>query len=94
VAQKTASWNNTQPWQVVIASGAAVERFRAMVIEKASRADPPASDFPNSLDMDVIETWAIRRALAKTGGNVSQAARRLGINRTTLYNRMENWHRP
>ena len=46
VAQKTASWNNTQPWQVVIASGPAVERFRAMMVEKASRSDPPASDFP------------------------------------------------
>jgi len=35
----------------------------------------------------------IEAALALTNGNVSEAARRLGINRTTLYNRMESWQR-
>ena len=28
-AQRTASWCNSQPWQVIIASGEAKERFRA-----------------------------------------------------------------
>jgi two-component system response regulator HydG len=51
--------------------------------------EPPASDFPNSLDMDVIETWAIRRALAKTGGNVSQAAKLLGMSRDTLHTKIK-----
>lgn len=45
-AQKTASWNNTQPWQVVIASGAAVERFRALMLSLASGGAEPSSDFP------------------------------------------------
>ena len=27
-AQKTASWCNSQPWQLVIASGAATKKFR------------------------------------------------------------------
>lgn len=35
----------------------------------------------------------IEAALALANGNVSEAARRLGINRTTLYNRMESWQR-
>ena len=35
----------------------------------------------------------IEAALELCNGNVSHAARRLGINRTTLYNRMESWHR-
>ena len=35
----------------------------------------------------------IEAALKLANGNVSQAARRLGINRTTLYNRMEAWTR-
>ena len=33
----------------------------------------------------------IEAALRLTHGNVSQAARLLGINRTTLYNRMESF---
>ena len=50
------------------------------------------------IDLDMtLGAWErsyIEAALELSGGNVSQAARRLGINRTTLYNRMENWHRP
>jgi len=34
-AQRAASWGNTQPWSVVVASGAAVERFRAGMLEAA-----------------------------------------------------------
>jgi len=43
-----------------------------------------------------LGTWEscyIEAALELSGGNISQAARRLGINRTTLYNRMESRHR-
>jgi nitroreductase len=32
VAQRTASWCNTQPWQVLITRGAATERFRAAML--------------------------------------------------------------
>lgn len=39
------------------------------------------------------ERGYIEAALALSNGNVSEAARRLGINRTTLYNRMESWQR-
>ena len=50
------------------------------------------------IDLDAtLGAWErsyIEAALELSGGNVSQAARRLGINRTTLYNRMENRHRP
>jgi nitroreductase len=39
-AQRTASWCNSQPWQVVIASGAARERFRKLIYaEEASGAE-------------------------------------------------------
>ena len=41
---------------------------------------------------DVIKHWErgfVEAALALTNGNLSQAARRLGINRTTLYSRMQ-----
>jgi two-component system nitrogen regulation response regulator GlnG len=35
----------------------------------------------------------IEAAVDLSNGNMSEAARRLGINRTTLYNRMESWNR-
>ncbi len=46
-------------------------------------------DMPGTLDMDQIETWAIRRALKQTGGNVSQAARVLGMSRDTLHTKLK-----
>ena len=52
-------------------------------------AETQSTDFPTSLDMDVLETWAIRKALVKTGGNVSQAARLLGMSRDTLHTKIK-----
>ncbi|MBX9580822.1 MAG: sigma 54-interacting transcriptional regulator [Gemmataceae bacterium] len=49
----------------------------------------PAADAPPSLDMDAIETWAIRRALKQTGGNVSHAAKLLGMSRDTLHTKLK-----
>jgi nitroreductase len=46
VAQRTASWCNSQPWQVVIASGEAKERFRKAIYAEASSGAPHDSDFP------------------------------------------------
>jgi len=45
-AQRTASWCNSQPWQVVIASGAAKERFREAIHAKARSGAPEDNDFP------------------------------------------------
>ncbi|MDE2331437.1 MAG: nitroreductase family protein, partial [Bradyrhizobium sp.] len=39
-AQRTASWCNSQPWQVVIVSGAAKERFREAIYAEASAGAP------------------------------------------------------
>ena len=36
LAQRTASWCNSQAWQVTIASGAALERFRDALVDAAS----------------------------------------------------------
>jgi Nif-specific regulatory protein len=46
-------------------------------------------EVPSSMDMDDLETWAIRRALKHTAGNVSQAARVLGISRDTLHTKLK-----
>src|SRR5690349_14011726 len=46
VAQRTASWCNSQPWQVVIASGDAKERFRTLIHAEAASGAPENTDFP------------------------------------------------
>jgi nitroreductase len=44
-AQRTASWCNSQPWQVVIASGEARERFRKEIYAAVSSGAPQDGDF-------------------------------------------------
>jgi nitroreductase len=44
-AQRTASWCNSQPWQVVIASGEAKEKFRKAIYAEASSGAPADGDF-------------------------------------------------
>ena len=45
-AQRTSSWCNSQAWQVTIASGAAVERFREAMWNAARSGSDKGSDFP------------------------------------------------
>jgi nitroreductase len=44
-AQRTASWCNSQPWRIVIASGPAKERFRGEIYAAASSGAPQQGDF-------------------------------------------------
>lgn len=44
-AQKTASWCNSQPWQVAIFSGGAVTAFGEAMYKAASERAPPVTDF-------------------------------------------------
>jgi len=46
VAQRTASWCNSQPWQLVITSGAETRKFRDVMVAAATSGEPEAPDFP------------------------------------------------
>ena len=46
VSQRTASWCNSQPWQLAIASGAATRKFRDAIYGAASSGKPNTGDFP------------------------------------------------
>jgi nitroreductase len=46
LAQRTASWCNAQPWQLVITSGEATERFRRALLEEMQRPHAEAADEP------------------------------------------------
>jgi DNA-binding NtrC family response regulator len=58
-------------------------------VSELASAAAAAADLPPSLDMDEIETWAIRRALKQTNGNVSHAAKVLGMSRDTLHTKIK-----
>lgn len=45
LAQRTASWCNAQPWQLVITSGEATERFRSALYEEMQRSSDEPPDF-------------------------------------------------
>src|SRR2546425_8066972 len=45
VSQRTASWCNSQPWQVLIASGAAKEKFRKAIYAEAASGAKDDHDF-------------------------------------------------
>jgi transcriptional regulator with PAS, ATPase and Fis domain len=44
---------------------------------------------PNEINLKRLSSSAIERAIKASGGNMSEAARRLGISRNTLYRRMK-----
>jgi transcriptional regulator with PAS, ATPase and Fis domain len=44
-----------------------------------------------SYNLDDVEKMVIRRTLARHQGNISRAARELGLTRTSLYRRMEKY---
>ncbi len=46
LAQQTPSWCNCQPWQVVLVSGEAIERFRDQLYAHAAQGNPAKPDFP------------------------------------------------
>lgn len=51
-----------------------------------------AGDFLfDDLNLQKLEAWAVRKALARHGGNVSQAAEELGLSRGALYRRIEQY---
>lgn len=44
-AQSAPSWNNVQPWQVIITMGQGTDRFREMISARARQSTPGMSDF-------------------------------------------------
>ena len=46
VAQKAASWCNSQPWQIIITSGDETARFREAMYNAARNGAPQRGDFP------------------------------------------------
>jgi DNA-binding NtrC family response regulator len=67
---------------MILAAGPVLDAGDFGLLPQARPADPP-------LALDSVERDAIRRALEKHAGNISHAARTLGLTRPALYRRME-----
>jgi DNA-binding NtrC family response regulator len=52
------------------------------------RPQPRESDESGEHSLEIVERRHIERALAAAGGNKAEAARLLGIDRTTLYRKL------
>lgn len=79
-----------------LAIGATRAARRALGLEREGTIQPrPAADLLGRNDdlsgFDKAERAAVARALARAGGNVSAAARALGIGRATMYRRMSRF---
>jgi len=76
---------------VILSESMAIEpgdlRFSAPPPDSSSDAE---ASF-DTLNLDDLEQKAVRKALSKHGGNVSQAAEELGISRRALYRRIEKY---
>ena len=88
---------NVRQLRAVLESAAAMSESEVIQAEmlpltglsEPTPAKPVSADAPSSLDIDDLETWAIIKALGQTSGNVSQAARVLGISRDTLHTKLK-----
>lgn len=57
-------------------------------------APPPCDSRSLAVRVAAFEAWMVRRELAAQGGNVTATARRLGLSRTRLYERLRRTGRP
>ena len=73
---------------VILAEGAEIQPHDLPF----SAAPPATPDLPaDTLDLSDLERAAVRKALSEYGGNISQAARALGLTRKSLYRRIEKY---
>ena len=71
---------------VLMAQGGAV-RAADLGLRSPAGAGPRLEDLP----LEEVERVLIRKALERHGGNVSQAARALGLSRSALYRRLQHY---
>ncbi|HNV76766.1 MAG: sigma-54-dependent Fis family transcriptional regulator [Gemmatimonadetes bacterium] len=71
---------------VLMAQGPAIR-----AVDLGLRVTGPSSPRYEDLSLEEVEQILIRKALARHGGNVSQAAKALGLSRSALYRRLEHF---
>ncbi|MCA9270449.1 MAG: sigma 54-interacting transcriptional regulator, partial [Planctomycetales bacterium] len=82
---------NVRQLRNVIDSAVVMAEGNAIVPEDLGLRDTGGSDELESLRIDYWERRLIQQALDRTGGNVPEAAKLLGIGRATLYRKVEDY---
>ena len=72
----------------VVASAELPEELRSLVVAQDARIPPGAV----ATSLEEAERLAIVRAVKNMHGNLAQAARALGVSRSTLYRKVERYH--
>jgi len=75
--------------RAIILSGDQPLQLDDFALPQANSRAEVDSGMPNNLNLEELERTAVARALKQFSGNISQAAKALGITRTALYRRME-----
>jgi len=83
LAQRSASWSNTQPWQVIVTTGEGTARFRRALRTEAERRDGGMdSDFPRPARYDGVHNerrrecgWQLYNAVGVARGDRAASAR-------------------
>ncbi|TSE19928.1 Acetoin catabolism regulatory protein [Tepidimonas alkaliphilus] len=73
------------PWEAPTWAG-----LRVMLLAQLASQEPPAGASATALPLRHRQTALIRQAVAEAGGNVAEAARRLGISRATVYRKLQS----
>jgi two-component system response regulator HydG len=84
------SWpGNVRQLRSVLECSVALSDRDTLDVSDLRLPDEPDAPQPTSLDLEELETWAIRQALQRTGGNITQAAKLLGCVRDTLASKIK-----
>lgn len=103
VSEEAMAWLRAHPWpgnvrelQNVVEQAVALGEHDVLTLDELRREpptppaeDPLAAAVEARAPLEAVELAYIRRTLEVCGGNMSEAARRLGIDRRTLYRRLE-----
>ena len=97
-------WLAAQPWpgnvrqlrQVVerallVGEGEVVDTTDLQVLSEAAPREAASAPLDGDLTLEEMERRMIEQSLRRAGGNVSQAAKALGLSRAALYRRCEKY---
>ena len=74
---------------IILCEGKTLEHHDFRFHEKSNRGN--GEPMVDSLNLEEMERWTVKQALQKHQGNITKAAKELGLTRAALYRRMEKY---